>query len=92
VLVSDTSGLGELAARGLCRAIPLDAGPKEIAAAMADELEVRRQVPDLALPDWDDCAQALSNVYDDVFNSRRMSRAAPQAMRRQLPETGTRCS
>jgi glycosyltransferase involved in cell wall biosynthesis len=70
VLVSDSSGLGELAAKGLCRAIPLDAGPKEMAAAMADELEARRQVPDLALPDWDDCAQALSEVYQDVLGSR----------------------
>ncbi|WP_439923015.1 glycosyltransferase family 4 protein [Nitrobacter sp. JJSN] len=91
VLVSDTSGLGELATKGLCRAIPLDAGPKEIATAMADELEIRRQVPDLALPDWDDCAQALSKVYDDVFNSRLMGRAAPQGIPRQLSETGTQC-
>jgi glycosyltransferase involved in cell wall biosynthesis len=91
VLVSDTSGLGELAAKGLCRAIPLDAGPKELAAAMADELEVRRQVPDLALPDWDDCAQALSKVYDDVFNSRHLSRAASQGIPRRLSETGTQC-
>jgi glycosyltransferase involved in cell wall biosynthesis len=91
VLVSDTSGLGELAAKGLCRAIPLDAGPKEIAAAMADELAARRQVPDLALPDWDDCAQALCNVYEDVVNGRRMSRAAPQGLPRQLSETGARC-
>jgi glycosyltransferase involved in cell wall biosynthesis len=91
VLVSDTSGLGELAAKGLCRAIPLDAGPKEIATAMADELAARRQVRDLALPDWDDCAQALCNVYEDVVNGRRMSRAAPQGLPRQLSETGARC-
>jgi glycosyltransferase involved in cell wall biosynthesis len=90
VLVSDTSGLGELAAKGLCRAIPLDAGPKEMAAVMADELEARRQVPDLALPDWDDCTQALSEVYDDVVNSRLVSRA-PRGTPRQLSETGTQC-
>jgi glycosyltransferase involved in cell wall biosynthesis len=91
VLVSDTSGLGELAARGLCRAIPLDAGPKEMAAAMADELEARRQVPNLALPDWDDCALALSEVYDDVWNSRLISRPTPGGMPRQLPETRGQC-
>ncbi|TIT54557.1 MAG: glycosyltransferase family 4 protein, partial [Mesorhizobium sp.] len=36
VLVSDTSGLRELAANGLCRAIPWNAGPGELAAAMAE--------------------------------------------------------
>jgi glycosyltransferase involved in cell wall biosynthesis len=92
VLVSDTSGLGELAAKGLCRAIPLDAGPKEMATAMADELEACRQIPDLALPDWDDCAQALSEVYDDVVNSRLVSRAAPHGTSRPRSETGTQCS
>jgi glycosyltransferase involved in cell wall biosynthesis len=70
VLVSDTSGLRELAAKGLCRAIPCDAGPTEVAAAMAEELEVHREVPDLALPDWDACAEALSDVYHDVLGSR----------------------
>ena len=66
VLVSDTSGLGELAAKRLCRAIPRDAGPSDVAAAIAEELEARREVPDLTLPDWDDCAQALSEVREVV--------------------------
>lgn len=70
VLVSDTSGLRELAANGLCRAIPPDAGPKELAAAMAEELRAHREVPDLALPDWDACAQALNEVYCEVLSSR----------------------
>jgi glycosyltransferase involved in cell wall biosynthesis len=84
VLVSDTSGLGELAAKGLCRAIPRDAGPSEVAAAIAEELEARRDIPDLTLPDWDDCAQSLSEVYDDVWNSRLTSRRAPGGTPRQL--------
>jgi len=86
VLVSDTSGLGELAAKGLCRAIPLDAGPESIAAAIVDELEAGRQVPDLALPDWDDCTQKLSEVYDDVFNSRLISHPASRGRSRRFPE------
>ncbi|RVD14631.1 glycosyltransferase family 4 protein [Mesorhizobium sp. M4B.F.Ca.ET.017.02.2.1] len=77
VLVTDTSGLRELAANGLCRAIACNAGPAELAAAMAEELEAHREVPDLALPDWDACAQALSDVYRDVLSSRSTVRLPP---------------
>jgi glycosyltransferase involved in cell wall biosynthesis len=91
VLVSDTSGLGELAAKGQCRAIPRDAGPSEVAAAIAEELETRREIPDLTLPDWDDCAQSLSEVYDDVWNSRLTSRLTPGGTPRQLCGARARC-
>jgi glycosyltransferase involved in cell wall biosynthesis len=77
VLVSDTSGLRELAANGLCRAVARDAGPRELAAAMAEELKADREVPDLALPDWDACAQALSDVYRDVLGGRAAARLPP---------------
>lgn len=77
VLVSDTSGLRELAANGLCRAIPCNARPGELAAAMAEELEAHREVPDLALPDWDACAQALNDVYYDVLGRRSTVRLPP---------------
>lgn len=70
VLVSDTTGLRELADKGMCRAVPHDASPTELAAAMAEELEIQRKIPELALPDWDACAQALSDVYCDVLGSR----------------------
>jgi glycosyltransferase involved in cell wall biosynthesis len=87
VLVSDTSGLQELAANGLCRAIPCDAGPGELAAAMVEELETHREMPDLALPDWDACAQALSTVYRDVVASRSTVHAPPGGARFWSPAT-----
>jgi glycosyltransferase involved in cell wall biosynthesis len=88
VLVSDTSGLRELAANGLCRAIPWNAGPGELAAAMAEELEAHREVPDLALPDWDACAQALSDVYCDVLSSRSRVRLPPDGVMSRPPAKG----
>ena len=88
VLVSDTSGLRELAANGLCRAISCNAGPGELAAAMAEELEGHREVPDLALPDWDACAQMLSDVYCDVLSSRSPVRLAPGGVISWPPATG----
>jgi glycosyltransferase involved in cell wall biosynthesis len=76
VLVSDTSGLRELAANGLCRAISCNADAGELATAMAEELEAHRDIPDLALPDWDACAQALSDVYCNVLGGRSTVRSA----------------
>jgi glycosyltransferase involved in cell wall biosynthesis len=70
VLVSNTSGLAEIAAKGMCRAIPRDAGPTGTAAAIVEELTARRQVPNLTLPDWDDCAEALLGVYGTVVRDR----------------------
>jgi glycosyltransferase involved in cell wall biosynthesis len=87
VLVSDTSGLRELAIKGLCRAIPREAGPREVAAAIAEELEARREVPDLALPDWDACAQALNDVYHDVRDNPSTVRRPPDAVPTRPPET-----
>jgi glycosyltransferase involved in cell wall biosynthesis len=77
VLVSDTSGLGELAGKGLCRALPCDAGSGDLAAAMAEELSSPHLVPDLALPDWDACAQALCGVYADVLGGRSAAPLPP---------------
>jgi glycosyltransferase involved in cell wall biosynthesis len=88
VLVTDTSGLGELASKGLCRAISRDADPHALAAAMAEELEANREVPDLALPDWDACAQALSEVYRDVLGSRSTVRLRPGGGLPRSAETG----
>ena len=79
VLVSDTSGLGELARKGLGRALPLQSGPDDLAAAMTEELSAGRIVPDLNLPDWEACTQALSEVYRDVLN-RRSARLAPDGV------------
>jgi glycosyltransferase involved in cell wall biosynthesis len=90
VLVSDTSGLRELATKGLCRAVPHNAGPRELAAAMAEELEAHREIPDLALPDWDACAQALSDVYHHVLASRSMVRLPPRGMLSWPPATRAR--
>ncbi|TIW05770.1 MAG: glycosyltransferase family 4 protein [Mesorhizobium sp.] len=87
VLVSDTSGLRELAAKGLCRAISCTADAGELATAMADELETRREVPNLALPDWDACAQALNDVYCDVLVRRSTARSAPRGVTSWPPAT-----
>lgn len=76
VLVSDTSGLAELAAKGLCQAIPCSASAAETAAAIAREMTTPLTFPDLTLPDWDDCAEALVDVYCNVLTARATARGS----------------
>ncbi|MBV9828391.1 MAG: glycosyltransferase family 4 protein [Alphaproteobacteria bacterium] len=80
VLVTDTSGLRELADKGLCHRIPMAATPRAIANAIAAELANDDDIPQLELPDWDGCARQLVGVYEQV-----LSRAGtPGAQRRAI--------
>lgn len=67
VLVADTSGLRELADDGLVTAIPLQSAPATVAAAIRDQLANPHVPAAFELPTWDDCAEALLNVYHDVL-------------------------
>ena len=68
VLVADTSGLRELAQKGLCRSIPLRATPSMVAAAISDELQSDQQPRQVELPDWNDCTQQLLRIYYAALN------------------------
>lgn len=66
-LVADTSGLSELAQRGLARAVPLDCPPRQLAEAVVHQLRDPLLPPaDLRLPTWDDCASQLENLYQQI--------------------------
>jgi glycosyltransferase involved in cell wall biosynthesis len=63
LLVADTSGLSEVAADGLARAIPLEESPAGVAAAVLEEL---RRPPPQATPQlasWDECSAGLQDLY-----------------------------
>ena len=66
VLTSDTSGFRELADRGLIRTVSLKSSPAEIAAAMADALDAPSRPVEFSLPNWDDCAGKLDEIYRNV--------------------------
>ena len=66
VLVTDTSGLRELAQKGLCRAIPLSATSEMFADAIAEELAKEHHPPVVTLPNWDDCTEQLLGIYKMV--------------------------
>lgn len=79
VLVADTSGLSELAERGLATAIGLESSRPtaaveptaavgaQIGAAILDQLDHPRTPPPIHLPTWDECADGLLSVYQDVL-------------------------
>jgi glycosyltransferase involved in cell wall biosynthesis len=71
VLVTNTSGLREIAEQGLARAIPLESTPEEVARAVLQQIE-EPLVPSahLVLPTWDDCARQLQSIY--MLSSRRI--------------------
>ena len=64
VLVTDCSGLGEIAKQGYANAIPLGATKEETAKAIVDEIRCPRAASGVVLPNWDDCTDRLLEIYD----------------------------
>lgn len=75
VLVTHTSGLGELADRGLVRSIPLGSTTEQIAAAVVHNLEAPLVPGAVALPTWEGCAADLLALYRDVARTARRATA-----------------
>lgn len=69
-LVADTSGLSELAQRGLVRAIPLKSTSTEVADAILEQLLHPQTPSKVNLPTWDDCAAGLLSLYSSVIAGR----------------------
>jgi glycosyltransferase involved in cell wall biosynthesis len=87
VLVADTSGLRELADRGLARAIPLQSTPRQVAAAALRQLEQPLAPGRIALPTWDECASALLALYHTILQERR---SAPRPADRRVRSSPAR--
>lgn len=66
VLVTDTSGLSELAQRGMAQAIPLKSNPEQVAGVILKNLGRTAKPATLDLPTWDDCCTGLLALYSDV--------------------------
>ncbi len=68
VVVAETSGLSELASEGLATSVPPNASPGVLAGVLARVAAQRDpMVPDL--PTWDDCADQLLELYDEILSS-----------------------
>jgi hypothetical protein len=67
--VAASSGMAELADRGLARAIPLNSTSDDIALAIVEQLRHPVAPPAVELPTWDDCARQLADLYHSVARS-----------------------
>jgi glycosyltransferase involved in cell wall biosynthesis len=71
LLVASGSGLGDLAQRGLARAIDPQLEPRAAAAAIVRELRDPLERPAVTLPTWDDCAAKLLELYRHIAGRAR---------------------
>jgi glycosyltransferase involved in cell wall biosynthesis len=75
-VVTRTSGLAELADRGLVRAVDLDADPRMVAAALVREIRDPLRRDRIDLPTWEECAAQLRRIYEDIQRRQRFGSAA----------------
>ena len=68
VVVADTSGLSELAAEGLATAVAPKTPPGVLAGVLARAAAGPGPEP-FDLPNWDDCADELLALYDEILSS-----------------------
>lgn len=66
VLVAATSGLKEMADKGLAQAIPLESTPRQVAEAVLHQLSQPHVPPPFKLPTWNECAGDLLKLYQQV--------------------------
>jgi glycosyltransferase involved in cell wall biosynthesis len=71
VLVTDTSGLREIATRWGVPCIPLASPAPTIAAAVLEQLRRPWYPPAVELPTWDGCANALLALYQRVVTEAK---------------------
>ena len=68
VLVTDTSGLRELAEDGYMRSVPLHSTPKQIASAILQQLDNPLIPPSIELPTWEGYMERLQDIYGEIVN------------------------
>jgi glycogen synthase len=70
LIVAETPGLDVLAEQGLARALPLESSAEEVATAILQELDKPPIDEPPKLPTWDECADALLELYESVLDNR----------------------
>jgi glycosyltransferase involved in cell wall biosynthesis len=76
-LVAATSGLSELADRGLARAIPLASTPEQTGAAIVEAIRNPNVPPRELLPTWDECATRHLELYRTIASTHAARSGLP---------------
>jgi glycosyltransferase involved in cell wall biosynthesis len=71
ILVTDTSGLGEIARKGWARSIPPGSDTDTVVAAVVDQLRHPLVAPDIELPTWEQCVDSLMALYTNLARTTR---------------------
>jgi glycosyltransferase involved in cell wall biosynthesis len=79
LLVLYTTGLKDLADRGLASAIPRNSSSSEVASAVLDQLADPFVPAEAELPTWDDCAKRHLDLYTTLTYTS--VRSSPRAVR-----------
>jgi len=80
VLVNDSTGFSEMVRKGYVHGVPPSASAAEIAAAIVEELDGKRELKPVAAFDWNCCTDELLKVYCNVLD--RQSPADSEAGKR----------
>jgi glycogen synthase len=73
LVVADAPGLRLFAEEGLARMVSLKISPEHLAEVLLDEIDQPAVHGRPSLPTWDDCADALLDVYQSVLRGRMAS-------------------
>ena len=71
LLVAATSGLAEVAKAGNGRMVALKCTERELAAAIAYQLDHPAIPREVTLPTWDNCADRIQALYLDILEARQ---------------------
>ena len=71
LVVADTPGLRALADEGLAQSVPLKSSPEDVAAAVLTAMDRPALSAAHKLPTWDDCVDALLELYTSVSSRQR---------------------
>jgi glycosyltransferase involved in cell wall biosynthesis len=82
VLASNSTGFVEMADKGLLQGIDPDAPPRMIAKAILKLVDGgRASAPPIHIPNWDDCANNLLEIYHQVVEARKVREREFQFLR-----------
>jgi glycosyltransferase involved in cell wall biosynthesis len=77
VLATDATGFHEMVVKGQVRGIAPQADDRQVAAAILDEIAGPQRSPSRdTVPDWEQCAEHLVDIYRQVLARRRLPQAA----------------